>query len=193
MKMVVKLRQKISKVSRASFWRMLQKMKTTNKTIACYGCQALVPDIDGPIHPYIGAAPGCWAIYGEVLAREYGEYRYPAVHRLTVDAYAAQHPGVLSRQSIQSVAIHLISLFLMIERGFDSDQATEAIRRTLKQRDRFVWLEPPALREDMTILDVHRAGNVEEHATLVRKWSAAVWAAWAPHHTAVARWAKVPG
>ena len=73
----------------------------------CAGCGALVPVTDGPTHPYIGASPGCWAIYGEVLAREYGEYAYPPVHRLTVDAYAAQHPGVPSRRSIQSVAIHL--------------------------------------------------------------------------------------
>ena len=84
----------------------------------CVGCGALVPEIEGPTHRYLGASPGCWAVYGEVLEKEYGDYlRYAPVHRLTVDAYAAQHPGVPSPQSIQSVAVHLIRLHLVLERG----------------------------------------------------------------------------
>ena len=47
----------------------------------CVGCGAVVPDIDGSTHPYIGASAGCWEIYGQVLAKE---YRYPPVHRLIV-------------------------------------------------------------------------------------------------------------
>src|SRR5436190_1879442 len=42
--------------------------------VPCIGCGVLTPDADGPTHPYLGASPGCWAVYGEVLAREYGEY-----------------------------------------------------------------------------------------------------------------------
>lgn len=80
----------------------------------CVGCGALVPEIEGPTHRYLGAPPGCWAVYGEVLEKEYGDCsRYALNHRLTVDA--AQHPGVPSPQSIQSVAVHLIRLYL--ERG----------------------------------------------------------------------------
>src|SRR2546426_1032303 len=96
-------------------------------TERCVGCGALVPAVDGPIHPYIGASPGCWRTYGEVLAREYGEYAYPAVHRLTVDAYAAQHPGVPGRRSSQSVAVHLMSLCLVLEQGLEPGAATRAI------------------------------------------------------------------
>lgn len=164
-------------------------MTTPHKIKACYGCHARVPDIDGPIHPYIGASPGCWAIYVEVLAKEYGEYRHPCVHRLTVDTYAAQHPGVPSRQAIQSVAVHLISLFLLIERCFDFDHMTEAINRALKQRDNFVWLEPPAALGDITILDVQKAKNLKAHTRRVKKWAEAVWEAWAPHRATIQRWA----
>lgn len=82
----------------------------TNKAenIQCYGCGALVPNFEGSTpHPYIGASAGCWSIYGEILAKEFGEYEYPSIHRLTVDAYCVQHPGTSSRKSIQSVAVHL--------------------------------------------------------------------------------------
>ncbi|MGB5944229.1 MAG: DUF5946 family protein, partial [Leeuwenhoekiella sp.] len=57
--------------------------------IACYGCGALTENLDGVPHPYIGASQGCWNLYGQILAKEYGEYDYPELtHRLTVDTYA---------------------------------------------------------------------------------------------------------
>ena len=37
--------------------------------VLCPGCGASVPDVDCPVHAYIRSAPGCWQLYGEVLAR----------------------------------------------------------------------------------------------------------------------------
>ncbi|MFC1547249.1 hypothetical protein ACFL5M_01855 [Candidatus Neomarinimicrobiota bacterium] len=34
-------------------------------------CGAMVPDIEGPLYEYMTSSPGCWAVFGEVLAREY--------------------------------------------------------------------------------------------------------------------------
>lgn len=84
-------------------------MPTTTET-KCFSCGALVKDIDGPVHRYMDSSPGCWATFGEVLAREYSAVNYGLNHRLTVDAYALQHPGKHSPQSIQSIAVHLVSL-----------------------------------------------------------------------------------
>ena len=86
--------------------------------IPCIGCGAPVPDTDGATHRCFGASPGCRAAFGEVLAKEYGEYAYPGVHGLTVDAYAVQHQGRSSRQTIQSLAIHLVGLYVLLERGY---------------------------------------------------------------------------
>jgi hypothetical protein len=155
----------------------------------CAGCGALVPVTDGPTHPYIGASSGCWAIYGEVLAREYGEYAYPPVHRLTVDAYAAQHPGVPSRRSIRSVAIHLISLHLILERGYEPEGATAAIRDVLARGHDLVWLDPPASPGAITVLDVVGARDLAEHAERVGGWAGSVWEAWEAHHGTIRRWA----
>ena len=157
----------------------------------CPGCGARVADSDGPTHPYLGAAPGCWALYGEVLAREYGELRYPEIHRLTVDAYAAQHPGVPSRRSIQSLAVHLVSLHLVLDRGIDPVHATGAIRRLLARRPCLAWLDPPPRLGATTVADLLGAGTAAEHERRVRSWAIDVWAAWAPHHAAVRGWADL--
>ena len=70
-----------------------------NTVETCPGCGAAFPASDGPTHDYIGASAGCWAVYGDVLAREYSDHRFFRVHQLSVDAYSAQHPGGASRRA----------------------------------------------------------------------------------------------
>ena len=89
--------------------------------IVCPGCGATVPDVEETRpHTYVGSAPGCWLLYTQVLAREYGDYRYTPAHQLTVDAYAVQHPGAPERRSAQSVAIHQIGRASCRERVSDT-------------------------------------------------------------------------
>ena len=158
--------------------------------IPCIGCGARVPDVDGPTHRYIGASPGCWALHGEVMAREYGDARFSG-GQLTVDAYAAQHPGTPSPQSIQSVAVHLVSLHLQLERGYASRQAVDAIRRATGHKQAFAWLDPPPSPGALTIVDVHLVDDPAAYAEAVRRWARSVWQAWAPHHATVLRWAAL--
>ncbi|MEM6714311.1 MAG: DUF5946 family protein [Cyanobacteria bacterium P01_D01_bin.6] len=70
----------------------------------CHSCGAATPPSPtGVTHAYLDASPGCWARYGEVLAREYANVQYFAVHAITVDAYSAQHPGHPTPQEINSL------------------------------------------------------------------------------------------
>jgi hypothetical protein len=64
---------------------------------------------DGPTHRYISASPACWAICTTFGAGEPPVAPSP-LRELLVDAYAP-HPGVPSDQAIQSVAVHLITLY----------------------------------------------------------------------------------
>jgi hypothetical protein len=155
------------------------------------GCGARVPAFSGPTHAYIGAAPGCWALYGEVLAREYSDYRFGRVHHLTVDAYAVQHPGVPERRSIQSVAVHLVGLYLALERGVDAVELTRARQATADASARFTWLAPPASAGAITVVDVHAVSNddADAHGRVVNEWAASVWQAWSVHHAQVRAWA----
>lgn len=158
----------------------------------CPGCGGLFPDTDAPgsAHAYLGASHGCWAVYCDILAKEYGEYKYPEVHRLTVDSYAAQHPGTPSRQSIQSVAGHLISLYLVLERGMNAKRATAAIRKAIEQSHHFMWLPPPPSLGALTVLDVVGAKNIDEHTSRVQQWARSVWETWTPHHQTIQKWAE---
>lgn len=156
--------------------------------INCIGCGGQFPEVDGPTHRYMESVPGCWACYGEVLSREYSDPHYRSVHRLTVDAYAIQHPGQPSAQSIRSVALHAISLCAIFEDGVDFDHATHIIQRAAAGKNRFQWLTPPSCMGSMTIADVYEARTANEHAQLVRQWAQCAWSAWATHHAIFRRW-----
>jgi hypothetical protein len=155
--------------------------------IKCPGCGGSFPDIDGPTHRYMESSPGCWAAYGEVLAREYSDPAYMAVHRLSVDTYAIQHPGRPSRQSIQSVGLHLSRLCLFIEGGLAAERANDAMLAAARFKQSMVWLEPPASFGDITVARVVTATTVDAHVAAVSDWARAAWQAWAPHHSVIQR------
>lgn len=154
----------------------------------CVGCRGLFPEAAGPTHRYMESSPGCWKAYGEVLAREYSQPEYMTHHRLTVDAYAVQHPGRPSPQSIQSVAVHLCSLCLVLERAVPMALATEAIARLTKRKGLFSWLPPPDDRGKFTVADVRPAASAAEHVEAVLRWARSSWSAWEAHHAAVRGW-----
>ena len=153
----------------------------------CDGCGLVLPVRAGPTHPYIGASPACWALFGEVLAREYGDPEYSRLHQVTVDTYAVQHPGVPERRAIQSVALHLITLCLVLEDAADPAEGPKLHKR-LAGWPSFHWLEPPSPTGGITVADVLRARTPVEHERMVEEWARDVWAAWEPHHATVRGW-----
>ncbi|MSO42231.1 MAG: hypothetical protein EXQ70_10135, partial [Solirubrobacterales bacterium] len=112
-------------------------------TESCPGCGLVLPESDGPTHAYLGASAGCWALYGELLAHEFGALNYPDEHRSCVDAYAVQHPGHPERRSIQSVGVHLMGLCLVFDRKLEPGRVTEVLSRRDKRLVDFRWLDPP--------------------------------------------------
>jgi hypothetical protein len=136
----------------------------------------------------MASSPGCWAAYGEVLAREYSDPAYWSVHRVTVDCYAVQHPGTPSPQSINSVGLHLIRLCATLERELPPDAAPNLLQRLANERRPLRWLEPPASLGPVTVADVHEAASAEEHRDRVMEWAAALWNAWSDHHAQIRAW-----
>ena len=150
----------------------------------CGDCGVALPFRPGPTHPYLGASQSCWAMFGDVLAREYSDPLYMPAHRLTVDAYAAQHPGKPERRSIQSVWVHLASLYLTLERRLDHGFARRVIAAMTEDAHLLEWLDPPSHYRS-TVADVIAAEDAEAHGKAVHRWAEDVWSAWAEHHEAV--------
>lgn len=86
--------------------------------------------------------------------------------------------------------VHLVSLCLALERGHDP-RSTTALMRQLIQRlkGQFAWLDPPASRGALTVLEVVGARDLTDHIVRVERWAQAAWEAWASHHATVRAWA----
>jgi hypothetical protein len=139
------------------------------------------------------ASPGCWALFGDVSAREYSDPAYRAHGLQLVDPYAVQHPGVPERRSAQSVWLHLVSLCLHLEHGYADDVSVRRLQALASERRTYEWLEPPSSLGDVTVVDVHAATTPAEHIAAVRRWCESAWEAWAVHHPAITRFAHGTG
>lgn len=160
-------------------------------TERCRGCGAIVPVVRElrSDHLYVGAAPGCWAAYTELIGLQTSGALAEA-RMLSVDVYMAQHPGVPGRQASQSVWVHLVGLCLSLEFGFDGVASARAKARLLAPGATIEWLEPPASLGPITVLDVLAVQAPAEHIVAVGGWAACVWAAWAPYAAQVRRRAE---
>ncbi|MFG6101029.1 hypothetical protein D0962_01510 [Leptolyngbyaceae cyanobacterium CCMR0082] len=153
--------------------------------IKCFSCGAETDDIDGATHSYLLSTPGCWAMYGEVLAREYSDFAYWAVHDLTVDTYSIQHPGQPSRQTISSLNVHLSSLYAYFKLDVSAGELSNIKVKVVQHKDQFVWLEPPDCLGHLTINDILRAENATQHCELVNQWAEDVFNQWQDFHPVV--------
>lgn len=153
--------------------------------VACVGCHGLVPDIDGPVHRYMTASPGCWMTYTELMA---GSLPASPLGPLVVDAYAVTHPGVPGPQSTPSVWIHLTTLCFILERGWPVAHGPRLRALAADAYDGWPWLPRPDAMGEVTAVDVSaavRRDDLETAGALTRSWVHGAWAAWAMHHDAI--------
>ncbi|MEM8533094.1 MAG: DUF5946 family protein [Chloroflexota bacterium] len=152
----------------------------------CPGCAALLPPSTGSTHRYIGASPACWERYSLLNAGEPSLTPHPR-NGLLVDAYAAQHPGISSPQAIQSVAVHLLTLYGILIKGIADEQTVWIRQRALRtqdqsRRDRFGWLEPPSFEGQLTVVDIVQAATPDERTEQLQSYVESVWQTWRHMH-----------
>ncbi len=155
--------------------------------VRCFGCSAQVSDLAGPTHAYMLSAPGCWALYGSVLAWRAGlaaRGELTAAQRI-VDTYAVQHATNPDRRNRQSVACHLMSLCASIEHGVSGARLPIMIG-AWAHRD-YPQLAPSAAGYPVTVRDVTEAGE-DVRLAIVEEWATSAWAAWSAHHDTVRGW-----
>ena len=128
----------------------------------------------------------CKKLFEEILAKEFSDFRYARVHRLTVDTYSLQHPDVYMI-SAKSFAAHLTGMCCAMAYANDPN-----LLRILQK-----WLDgkkqlqkPPALTNlgSLTIAHITNARDGLEHARLVNEWAADVWNAYSVYHGLAKHW-----
>jgi hypothetical protein len=161
-------------------------LTTETKTIACPGCGASVPDIDGPVHAYVRCSPGCWRTLGELQADEALRFRYPPAHRVVVDSYMAQHPGDGSdRRDRQSVFVHLVGLCAVVEHDAPAGYARKLPGLVIQGHDDFPVLERAHCPGKLTVLHMLGAADITDYARRAREWATAVWDSWSAQHEVI--------
>ena len=155
----------------------------------CIGCGGEFVAVEGPVHRYMTSSPACWAAYGRILAAEYSDPVLMEVHRLSVDAFAVQHPGQGSRQAIQSVGLHLARLFFQLERRASPEESHAFMLRAAARKAELPKLPAPASFE-ITVADVAPLAGTPGHAAAVRKWAESAWRAFGPAHAFILDWAS---
>ena len=157
---------------------------------ACPGCGLVATARDGPTDPYGGASPACWAAFQRVTVRDYEEFRYPEAHRLIVDAYMSQHPGTATPAGRRSVAVHLVGLYLALERGLAGQAVGSVLAHVFPDKQDIAPLEPVPPPGALTVASLLDAPDLTSHSRLARAWAEAVWRAWTPVHARVRAWAQ---
>ncbi len=143
----------------------------------CFGCGGFFPETSGATHKYMLSTAGCWSAYGDLLVREYeNPVLFGAVHRLTVDAYALQHPGDVSdRRAIQSVWVHYAALHL----AFEKKRPLADIPPVMQKLAGGSFPPLPTIPAGFAVTHADViAGPVDNHAALVRDWARCAYDAW---------------
>ena len=128
----------------------------------------------------------CKEIFDEILAKEFSDYRFGGVHRLTVDTYSLQHPDQYM-MSPKSFAAHLTGMCCAMER--DNDQ--ELLRLMQKWLNGRKQLDKPQLLDRvgrLTISHIADAQDGTEHIKLVKEWAEDVWNAYSAYHDLARKW-----
>lgn len=128
----------------------------------------------------------CKKLFEGILLKEFSDFRYAQVHRLTVDAYSMQHPDIYMI-SPKSFAAHLTGMCCAMEYGNDA----ELLRLLQKWLNGKKDLMRPKNLENfglLTISHVAKAKNGAEHSELVWEWARDVWDAYRAYHDLAKNW-----
>ena len=134
-----------------------------------------------------GGEAGCQEIFDGLLARDFSNVAYFAVHRMLVDTYALQHPDRYCA-SAKSLAAHLTGLCWLVEHSGSRAVGSEALRRWLNGGPQLEKPEVPSIRGWLTIGDLPQGEDPGAHAQAVDRWARSAWEAYSALHPLARQW-----
>ena len=124
-----------------------------------------------------GGFAGCKSRFDEVIARDFSDARYFAVHRLLVDTYCLQHPDEYCA-SAKSLAAHLAGLCSIIEGEASAAAGPAALQKWLNGPRDLSRPQIPAHRGRTTIADLPLEADPGAWSEAVRAWAGETWSAY---------------
>jgi hypothetical protein len=150
---------------------MMIVSENNNTSDVCEDCGAVVAE---------GRA-GCLKIFEEIIAREFSDYRFGKIHRLTVDVYSLQHPDKYMRSG-KSFAAHLTGMCTALEHE-NAPVLNQMVQKWLSTNPNITKpVQLPEQRGSLNIAYIYSASDAGEHIKRVREWAQVVWGAWSEHH-----------
>lgn len=128
----------------------------------------------------------CQELFDIILTKEFSDFRYAKIHRLTVDTYCLQHPDIYM-VSAKSFAAHLTGMCCAMEYGSDTD-LLKSLQKWLNGKKH---LEKPEMLKhfgELTISHLTGAKNASEHSKQVQEWAENVWKAYSIYHNLAKDW-----
>jgi hypothetical protein len=133
----------------------------------------------------MSSAPGCWALYGELVARGISWGTDRGTVQLRTDAYAAQHATNPDPRNRQSVAIHLMSLGATIELRLAPGRTTELFGGWTHRVGGYPDLISSTVHGDLTVVHALEANGPALTGEAIERWAQSVWEGWADHHATI--------
>ena len=165
----------------------------------CPDCGVKLPIVTNNkiTHRYIGASSSCWLLFSSLQNANEPPIASGELNPLLLDAYCVQHHGVVSRQAINSVAVHALSLFGVLEKGVSADKTYWIRKQVAKKKNRkgidnrFYWLEPPSSNKCMTIVDIVKETTPFTRSMKLQEYVKSIWNEWFElHGSTLAYWYK---
>ena len=128
----------------------------------------------------------CKEIFEAILLKEFSDFRYVRVHRLTVDAYSLQHPDDYMI-SAKSFAAHLTGMSCAMEYGNDP-KLLRLLQKWLNGKKQLIKPKRLEYFGHLTISHVDKAEHGAEHVELVWEWARDVWEAYNIYHNLANSW-----
>ncbi len=171
--------------------------------LVCPGCKAAFSTpVILPAHRYGVMSKECWAAFNALLVYEIDVLGYPEEQRLTIDAYAVQHPQNIPlqkelgidesaiRASTKSVGRHLIGLYSSLEQKIPLNTISNIMDNFIKYGNDLEMLTTPDHLGAITIAGFSPKFTREEYELFAKKWAASAWDAWSSEHDTVREWTK---
>ena len=128
----------------------------------------------------------CKEIFEAILLKEFSDFRYAKVHRLTVDAYSLQHPDEYMI-SAKSFAAHLTGMSCAMEYGNDP-KLLRLLQKWLNGKKQLIKPKKLEYFGRLTISHVDKAEHGAEHVESVWEWAHDVWDTYHVYHDLAKNW-----